>query len=139
MKSRILMSQRDFAVNAAMGPIYTSLLTMLANQNAWSSVSARCFIGNHKNPGDRLRGLIFNFVVDSKNSNEFSSLTVHDMFYHLHISSIHHGILTPKSIDITTLMLHNSSEHNQSTDSQRNVLSDAYHISIIQVLTCRGI
>ena len=98
----------DFAVNPAMGPIYTSPLTILANRKEWSSVSARFNIQDHKNQGDGLRGLVFNSLVDSKNSSDFSSLTVHDMFFNLHIASIHYGISITKSIDITTMMLHNS-------------------------------
>jgi shikimate kinase len=61
------------------------------------------------------------------------------MFFHLHIASIHYGISTAKSIDITIMMLHNSSEHNQIIEAERNVLSDAYHNSIDQVLTAGGI
>jgi len=38
-----------------------------------------------------------------------------------------------------TMMLHNSSEHNQLIESERIMLSDAYHNSIIQVLTGHGI
>ena len=129
----------DFAVNPARGTIYTSPLSILANRKEWSSVSARFFIRDYKNRGDGLRGLIFNSVVDSKNSSDFSSLTVDDMFFHLHIASIHYGISTAKSIDITTMMLHNSSEHNQIIQSERNMLSDAYCNSILQVLTARGI
>jgi hypothetical protein len=41
----------DFEVNAAMGPIYTSPLTILANRNEWSSVSARFFIWTTQNRG----------------------------------------------------------------------------------------
>ncbi len=37
------------------------------------------------------------------------------------------------------MMLHNSSEHNQIIESERNMLSDAYHNSIVQVLTASGI
>ena len=111
----------DFAVNPAMGPIYTSPLSILANRKEWSSVSARFFIRDYKNRGDGLRGLVFNSVVDSKNSSDFSSLTVNDVFFHLHIASIHYGISTTKAIDITTMMLHNSSEHNQLIESERNI------------------
>jgi hypothetical protein len=49
------------------------------------------------------------------------------MFYHLHIAIIHYGISTAKSINMTSMMLHNSSEHNQIIESKRNVLSDAYN------------
>ena len=61
------------------------------------------------------------------------------MFFHLYIASIHYGISTAKSIDITTMMLHNSLEHNQIIESERNMLSDPYHNSIVQVLTASGI
>ncbi len=94
------------AVNAAMDPIYTIPLNILANQKECSSVSARFFICDHKNQGGGLRGLVFNSVVDSKNSSDFSSLTVHDMFFHLLIASIHYGISTAKSIDIQTQSNH---------------------------------
>jgi hypothetical protein len=129
----------EFAVNAAMDPIYTSPLSILANRKEWSSVSARFFIRDYKNRGDGLRGLVFNSVVDSKNSSDFSSLTVHDVFFHPLVASIHYGISTTKSIVITTMMLHNSSEHNQIIQSERDMLSDAYRSSILQVLTARGI
>jgi hypothetical protein len=130
---------RDLAVNAAIDPIYTSALNILANRKEWSSVSARFYSQDHTNQGARLRGLVFNSVVDSKNSSDFSSLTVDDMFFHLHVASIHYGISRAKSIDITTMMLHNSSEHNQIIESERNILSDAYHNSILQVLSSHGI
>jgi hypothetical protein len=68
-----------------------------------------------------------------KNFSDFSSLTVHDMFYDIHIASIRYGICTAKSIDITTMMLPNSSDYNQIIESESAV--DAYHNSIIQVLT----
>ncbi len=42
----------DFAVNAAMGPSYTRPLTILANRNEWSSVSARFLFGTM-----RIRGM----------------------------------------------------------------------------------
>ena len=61
------------------------------------------------------------------------------MLFQLHIASIHYGLPTTKSIDITTMMLHNSSEHNQLIQSEKNVLSDAYQISLVQVLTAHGI
>ena len=35
----------DFTVNPAMGPIYTSPLSILANKKEWSSVSARFLFG----------------------------------------------------------------------------------------------
>ena len=44
-----------------------------------------------------------------------------------------------KSIDNTTMTLHNSSENNQIIEPEWNVLSDAYHNSIIQVLMGCGI
>jgi len=118
-------------------PIYTSPFNILVNRKEWPSGSVRFFIRDHKNQGDGLRGLVFNSVVDSKTSSDFSSLTVHDMFFHLHIASIHYGISTTKSI--TTMMLHNSSEHNQLIESERNVLPDSYHNSIVQLLTAPGI
>jgi hypothetical protein len=77
------------AVDPAIDPIYTIPLSILANRKEWSSVSARFFIWDYKNRGDGLRGLVFNSVVDSKNSSDFSSLTVHDIFFHLPVSSIH--------------------------------------------------
>ncbi len=61
------------------------------------------------------------------------------MFFHHHVASIHYGISTAKSIEITTMMLRNSSEHNQTIESERNMLSDACHNSIVQVLTASGI
>ena len=76
----------DFAVNPAMGPIYTSPLSILAYRKEWSSVSARFFIRDYKNRGDGLRGLIFNSVVDSKNSSVFHHLLFMTCFF---ISTLH--------------------------------------------------
>ena len=54
------------------------------------------------------------------------------------MASIHYGFPTTESIDITT-MAHNSSEPNQLIQSEKNVLSDAYQTSIVQVLLACGI
>jgi hypothetical protein len=76
----------NFAVNPAMGPIYTSPLTILTNQNEWSSVGARFFIWDHKNQGDGIRGLIFNSEVDSKPPVTFHHLQFMKCFF---ISTLH--------------------------------------------------
>ena len=66
------------------------------------------------------------------------SLTVNEMFFHLHIASIHYGLPTTKSIDITTMMLHLSTDHNQIIQKERDSMKDAYHNSIVKVLMAHG-
>ena len=77
--------------------------------------------------------------MDSKVYSNFSSLTVEDIFFHLHIASIHYGLPTTKSTDLANLMLHDSSKQKQIIQSEEKELSDTYHNSIVQVLTTRGI
>ncbi len=114
-------------------------LKILENRNEWPSGSARFFMRDHQIQGNGLRGLVFNSVMDSKVYNDFSSLTEEDMFFHLHIASIHYGLPTTKSKDLVNLMLHDSSKHKQLIQSEKKDLSDIYHKSIVRVLTTHGI
>ena len=118
---------------------FSNSLKILENRNEWSGGSARFFMRDHQIHGNGLRGLVFNSVMDSKVYNDFSSLTVEDMFFHLHIASIHYGLPTTKSIDLVNLMLHDSSKHKQLIQSEKKELSDIYHKSIVRVLTTYGI
>ncbi len=114
-------------------------LKILENHNEWPSGSARFFMRDHQIHGNGLRGLVFNSVMDSKVYNDFSSLTEKDMFFHLHIASIHYGLPTTKSKDLVNLMLHNCSKHKQLIQSEKKELSDIYHKSIVRVLQTHGI
>ncbi len=77
--------------------------------------------------------------MDSEVYNNISSLTAEDMFFHLHIASIHYGLLTTKSIDLVNLRLHDSSKHKQLIQSEKKELSDIYLKSIVGVLGTHGI
>ena len=94
---------------------------------------------DHKNQGEGLKGLVFNSVIDLKVYSDFSSLSVEDMFFHLHIASIYYGLPTTKSVDLATMTLHNISQHNELIQSEKKALSEIYQISIVQVLAARGI
>ena len=61
------------------------------------------------------------------------------MFFHHHVASIHYGLTTSKSIDLTSVMFQNRDEHIQLMQSGRQVLSNAYQNSIVQVLTHCGV
>ena len=100
----------EVEVNATMGSevvgtrdnvycsIYTSPLNILGNHNEWPCESARFFIRDHKNQGGRLRGLVFNSVINSKINSDLSSLTVRGMFFHLHIASIRYAFSTTNQL-----------------------------------------
>ena len=120
-------------------PVYISPTDILRNRNEWPTASSRFFIRDHKNQGDGLRGLVFNSVIDSKINCDFSSLTVNEMFFHLHIASIHYGLPTTKSVDVTAMMLQLSTDHNQTIQKERDSMKDAYQKSIVKVLMAHGI
>jgi len=84
-------------------------INILGNRDEWPIGSARFFVRDHKNQGEGLKGLVFNSVIDLKVYSDFSSLSVEDMFFHLHIASIHYGLPTTKSVDLATMILHNIS------------------------------
>ena len=48
--------------------------------------------------------MVYNALIDPKMENDFSSLSDKEMFFHLHIAKIHHGVSAAKSQDITTMM-----------------------------------
>jgi hypothetical protein len=123
----------------ATSPLYPSPLNILLNQKEWPSGSSRFFIRDKKNQGDGLKGLVFNYLINTKSHSEFSSLTGPEMFFHLHVASIHYGLTTSKSIDLTSVMLQNRDEHIQLMQSERQVLSNAYQNSIVEVLTHCGV
>jgi len=115
-----------------------NVLNILGNCDEWPSGSARFFLRDHKNQGDGLRGLVFNSVIDSKVYSDFSSLSVEDMFLHLHIASVYYGLPTTKSVDLATMTLHNNSPHNRLIQSEKKVYEN-YQNSIVQVLVAHGI
>ncbi len=94
---------------------------------------------DHKKQGDGLKGLVLNSVIDSKVYSDFSSLSVEDMFFHLHIASVYYGLPTTKSVDLATMTLHNNSRQNELIQSEKKALSENYQNSIVQVLVARGI
>ena len=118
---------------------FSNSLKILENRNEWSGGSARFFMRDHQINGNRLRGLVFNSVIDTKVNHDFSSLSLDDMYFHLHIASIHYGLPTTKSIDLVNLMLHESTKYKQIIQSEKKELSDTYCKSIIQVLATRGL
>ena len=61
------------------------------------------------------------------------------MFFHLHIASIHYGLPTTKSVDVTAMMLQLSTDHNQTIQKERDSMKDAYQKSIVKVLMAHGI
>jgi hypothetical protein len=77
-------------------------------------------------------------VIDPKSNHDFSSLNVNDMFFHLHIAAIHYGLPSTKSIDITTMMQHLSTDHNYIIKKERDSIKKAYHNSIVKVLKSHG-
>ena len=81
----------------------------------------------------------FNSVIDPKISNDFSSLTVKEMFFHLHIAAIHYGLPSTKSIDITTMMMHLSTDHRHIIQKERELMENAYRNSIVKVLKSHGL
>ncbi len=136
---KTVSEKRDSGVGAGCFCLdYVNPIDILGNQNEWPSASSRFFIRNHKNQGDGLRGLVFNSVIDSKINNDFSSLTVNEMFFHLHIAAIHYGLPSTKSIDITTMMMHLSTDHNHIIQNERESMKKAYHNSIVKVLKSHG-
>ena len=112
---------------------------ILGNCDEWPIGSARFFVRDHKNQGEGLKGLVFNSVIDLKVYSDFSSLSVEDMFFRLHIASIYDGLPTTKSVDLATMTLHNISQHNELIQFEKIALSEIYHKSIVQVLALRGI
>ena len=118
---------------------FSNSLKILENRNEWSGGSVRFFMRDHQIHGNGLRGLVFNSVIDTKVNHDFSSLSLEDMYFHLHIASIHYGLPTTKSIDLVNLVLHKSTKYKQIIQSEKKELSDTSCKSIIQVLTTRGL
>jgi len=120
---KTVSEKRDSGVGAGCVRLdYVNPIDILGNQNEWPSASSRFFIRDHKNQGDGFRGLVFNSVIDSKINNDFSSLTVNEMFFHLHIAALHYGLPSTKSIDITTIMMHLSTDHNHIIQKERELM-----------------
>lgn len=140
IENRTLNKKMNLGIKAEYScPVYISPTDILRNRNEWPTASSRFFIRDHKNQGDGLRGLVFNSVIDSKINCDFSSLTVNEMFFHLHIASIHYGLPTTKSVDVTAMMLQLSTDHNQTIQKERDSMKDAYQKSIVKVLMAHGI
>jgi hypothetical protein len=119
---KTVSEKRDLGIGAGcFCPDYVNLNDILGNQNKWPSASSRFFIQDHKNEGGGLRGLVFNSVIDSKINNDFSSLTVNKMIFHLHIAVIHYRLPSTKSINIITMMMHLSTDQNHIIQKERDL------------------
>ena len=140
MDPEIDCERSDPGIGAACNCLdYVNPIDILGNQNEWPSASSRFFIRDHKNQGDGLRGLVFNSVTDLKINNDFSSLTVKEMFFHLHIAAIHYGLPSTKSIDITTMMMQLNTDHSHIIQKERELMENAYRNFIVKVLKSHGL
>mgnify|MGYP007004894143 FL=1 len=80
-----------------------AITTHFDNRDEWPNPSKRFFTREHNRKGDGLRGLVYNALIDSKRMTDFSGLSEEEMHYHLHITSIHHGLLQSKSRDVCAM------------------------------------
>ena len=80
--------------------------THFDNGNEWPNPSKRFFTRETIRKGDGLRGLVYNALIDSKRMTDFSGLSEEEMHYHLHITSINHGLLQTKSRDVCAMTHH---------------------------------
>ena len=116
-----------------------AITTHFDNRNEWPNPSKRFFTREHIRKGDGLRGLVYNALIDSKRMTDFSGLSEEEMHYHLHITSIHHGLLQSKSRDVCAMTDHVLRIGQQQRTELEQTMKEALNESIQTLLSTHTI
>lgn len=71
-----------------------------SNEKEWPKSSAKYFLREYNQPGDGIRGLVYNSLIEDDRETDFSPLTDEELHYQLHTTSVHSGLGSMKTKDV---------------------------------------
>ena len=93
------------------------------DSSEWPGQSAKFFIHEIETQGNGLRGVVYNAFIDSKRSCGFHNLQIEEMFFHLHIATLHSNISQKNSQNVNEVISYMVKQHQEEINEERDVFS----------------
>ncbi len=84
--------------------------------------------------GHGLRGVVYNALIDLKRLCGFHNLQIEDMFFHLHIATIHNNISQKSSQNVDKVISYMVKQHQEEIKEERDVFFNSFNSSINRVI-----
>ena len=104
------------------------------DSNEWPEQSAKFFVREIETQGNGLRGVIYNALFDSKRSCGFHNLQIEEMFFHLHIATLHNNISQKNSQNVNKVISYMVKQHQEEIKEEREVFFNSFNSSINRVI-----
>ena len=104
------------------------------DSNEWPCQSANFFVRDIEQQGNGLRGVVYNAVMDSKRSCGFHNLQIEEMFFHLHIATLHNNISQKSSQNVNKVISYMVKQHQEEIKEERDVFFKSFNSSINRVI-----
>ncbi len=104
------------------------------DSSEWPGQSAKFFVGEIEEQGNGLRGVVYNALIDSKRSCGFHNLQIEEMFFHLHIATLHNNISQKNSENVNKVISYIVKQHQEEIKEGRDVFFKSFNSSINRVI-----
>ena len=84
--------------------------------------------------GNGLRDVVYNALIDSKRSCGFHNLQIVEMFFHLHIATLHNNISQKKSQNVNKVISYMVKQYQEEIKEERDIFFKSFNSSINRVI-----
>jgi hypothetical protein len=112
----------------------TSYKSIFNDSNEWPCQSANFFVREIEQEGNGLRGVVYNALIDLKRSCGFHNLQIEEMFFHLHIGTLHNNISQKNSQNVNKVISYLVKQHQEEIKEERDVFFKSFNSSINRVI-----
>ncbi len=98
---------------------YPSSKTIFNDSDEWPTQNANFFVRQIKQQGNGLRGVVYNALIDSKISCGFHNLQIKEMFFHLHIATLHSNISQKNCQNVYKFISYMVKQHQEKIKEER--------------------
>ena len=85
-----------------------------------------------------MRDVVYNALIDSKRSCGFHNLQIEEMFFHLHIATLHNNISQKNFQNVNKVISYMVKQHQEEIKEERNIFFKSFTSSINRVITKLG-
>ena len=110
----------------------------LDNDCEYPATMGTFFYRESQREGDGPRGLIYNALIDPQRETNFEGLSDKEMYEHLHIASVYHGMNQSKARDVCEMTANIKSHCAQRRTAETNQLREAFQESIRDAMCATG-
>ena len=104
------------------------------DSNEWPEQSAKILGREIETQGNGLRGVVYNALIDSKRSCGFHNLQIEEMFFHLHIATLHNNISQKNSQNVNKVISYMVKQHQEEIKEERDIFFKSFNSSINRVV-----